>query len=58
MDNPKITPHKASKDITSPKGIHIKLKHHNQDVDIKPPTLRNTNIIVKISNILLIFIGE
>jgi hypothetical protein len=58
MDNPKMTPHKAIKDITSPKGTHIKLKHHNQDIDIKPPILRNTNSIVKIRNMLLIFIDE
>ena len=53
-----MTPHKAIKDIISPKGIHIKLKHHNQDIDIKPPILRNTNSIVKIRNILLVFICE
>ena len=58
MDNIRTIAHKAIKDIISPKGIHIKLKHHNQDIDIKPPTLRNTSSIVKIRNTLLIFICE
>ena len=58
MDNIRIIPHRVNKDIISPKGIHIKLKHHNQDIDIKPPTLRNTSSIVKNRNMLLIFIYE
>ena len=58
MDNTRTIPHKIMKDIISPKGTHIKLKHHNQDIDIKPPILRNTSSIVKIRNTLLIFICE
>lgn len=58
MDNNRTIPHKVNTDIINPKGTHIKLKHHNQDIDIKPPTLRNTNSIVKIRNILLVFIDE
>ena len=58
MDNIRIIPHKVKKDIVSPNGTHIKLKHHNQDIDIKPPTLRNTSSTVKNRNTLLIFIYE
>lgn len=56
MDSIITIAHKVIKDITSAKGTHIKLKHHNQDIDIKPPILRNTNSIVKIRNTLLSFI--
>ena len=58
MDSTRTIPHKIMKDITSPKGTHIKLKHHNHDIDIKPPILNNTNSIVKIRNTLLSFIDE